>query len=194
MSSKIVFTGPPQVGKTTLRKIFFEGENPTKLLEYSLTPTHGKEAILLKLKETVGVFDLAGQENQRWYETDEKSVFFDAHIIIAVLDISSPKEEMMSFTKKLLNLKKEVSPTSFVYLLLHKTDKISKDKLTLLKNSFNDEFGDENLLTIAYTSIMKGSFLPTFTLFTEILKKSIGFEKDEGPRKEIPAHEAVCRI
>ncbi|MHA1560631.1 MAG: GTPase domain-containing protein, partial [Promethearchaeota archaeon] len=85
MSKKIVFTGPPKVGKTTLRKIFFEGENPSKLLEYSLTPTHGKESILLKLKENVGIFDLAGQENERWFETDEKSVFFDADIIIIVL-------------------------------------------------------------------------------------------------------------
>ncbi len=184
MSKKIVFTGPPKVGKTTLRKIFFEGENPSKLLEYSLTPTHGKESILLKLQENVGIFDLAGQENQRWYETDEKSVFFDSHIIILVLDISSPKEEMVSFTKKVLKLKKEITPSSFVYLLIHKIDLISKDQLSYIKVKLNEEFSDEKLLKIAYTSIMKDSFLPTFTLFTEILKQSIGFEKDEDEKYE----------
>ncbi len=179
MSKKIVFTGPPKVGKTTLRKIFFEGENPSKLLEYSLTPTHGKESILLKLKENVGIFDLAGQENQRWYETEAKSVFFDTQIIIIVLDTSSSKEEMVNFTKKVLTLKKEITPSSFVYLLIHKIDLISKDQLSYIKDKLKDEFQDEKLLKIAYTSIMKDSFLPTFTLFTEILKQSIGFEKDE---------------
>lgn len=182
MSKKIVFTGPPKVGKTTLRKIFFEGENPSKLLEYSLTPTHGKESILLKLKENVGIFDLAGQENQRWYETEAKSVFFDTQIIIIVLDTSSPKEEMVSFTKKVLTLKKEITPSSFVYLLIHKIDLISKDQLSYIKNKLNEEFSDEKLLKIAYTSIKKDSFLPTFTLFTEILKQSIGIEKDEDEK------------
>ena len=118
MSKKIIFTGPPQVGKTTLRKIFFEGENPTKLLEYSLTPTHGQETILLKLQENVGVFDLAGQENHRWMETEAKSVFIDADIIICVLDISAPLDTMMDFTKKLQKLRLKITPFSYLYLLL----------------------------------------------------------------------------
>ncbi len=194
MSKKIVITGPPKVGKTTLRKIFFEGENPSKLLEYSLTPTHGKETILLKLKENVGIFDLAGQENQRWYGTEAKSVFFDTQIIIIVLDISSPKEEMVSFTKKLLKLKEEITPSSYIYLLLHKTDLITRNKLLMIKNTFNDEFHDEKLLKIAYTSIMKDSFLPTFTLFTEILKQSIGFDKDEDEKYSLKFLEYIVNI
>ena len=194
MSKKIVFTGPPKVGKTTLRKIFFEGENPSKLLKYSLTPTHGKESILLKLKENVGIFDLAGQENQRWYETEAKSVFFDTQIIIIVLDTSSSKEEMVSFTKKVLTLKNEITPTSLVYLLIHKIDLISKDQLTYIKDKLNDEFRNEKLLKIAYTSIMKDSFLSTFTLFTEILKQSIGFEKDEDEKYSLKFLEYIVSI
>ncbi|QEE16616.1 GTPase domain-containing protein [Promethearchaeum syntrophicum] len=194
MSKKIVFTGPPKVGKTTLRKIFFEGENPSKLLEYSLTPTHGQESILLNLKEKVGVFDLAGQENQRWYETEAKSVFFDTQIIIVVLDSSSPKEEIVKFTKKVLKLRDEITPSSFVYLLLHKIDLISKDKLKIIKDKVNDEFQDVNLLEIAYTSIMKYSFLPTFTLFTEILKLSLGIKKDENEKYSLKFLEYVVSI
>ena len=60
MGKKIVIIGPPNAGKTTLRKIFFEGENSTSLLENSLEPTHGVESIILKLKEEIGIFDLAG--------------------------------------------------------------------------------------------------------------------------------------
>jgi len=194
MSKKIIFTGPPQVGKTTLRKIFFEGENPTKLLEYSLTPTHGKETILLKLKENVGVFDLAGQENQRWYETEAKSIFLDAHIIICVLDISSPVESLVGFAKKLLKLRQETTPSSFVYLLLHKTDLISSDQLILVEDTFNKEFHDEEAVKIAFTSIMKHSFLPTFTLFTEILKRSIGIDKEKDETFSLKFLEYVVSI
>ena len=60
MSNKIIFVGPPNAGKTTLRKIFFEGENRLKLLKFGLDPTHGQESVILKLSEDVGIFDLAG--------------------------------------------------------------------------------------------------------------------------------------
>ena len=194
MSKKIIITGPPKVGKTTLRKIFFEGENPSKLLEYSLTPTHGKESILLNFKENVGVFDLAGQENQRWFESNEKTIFLDSQIIIVVLDISSPKEELLSFSKKVLELRDEITSNSKIYILLHKTDLISKDKLNIIKDIFKDEFKDEKLLNIAYTSIMKDSFLPTFTLFTEILKQCLGIEKDEDEKYSLKFLEYVVTI
>ena len=53
MSKKIIFVGPTNAGKTTLRKVFFESENSSILLEFVLKPTHGKESILLKLDEKI---------------------------------------------------------------------------------------------------------------------------------------------
>ena len=67
MSHKIILVGPPEGGKTTLRKIFFEGENSSRILEYTLEPTRGYESILLDLRKKIGIFDLGGQENQRWF-------------------------------------------------------------------------------------------------------------------------------
>lgn len=64
MTNKIIIVSSSGAGKTTLRKIFFEGENALYLLRFSLEPTYGQETIILKLKEELGIFDLAGQENK----------------------------------------------------------------------------------------------------------------------------------
>ncbi|MHA1844461.1 MAG: hypothetical protein ACTSWE_09400, partial [Promethearchaeota archaeon] len=82
MGNKLIFIGPPGAGKTTLRKIFFEGENTKKLLEYALEPTYGEESIILrlpKIHEEIGIFDLAGQENERWLESEERAIFLDTN-------------------------------------------------------------------------------------------------------------------
>ena len=77
MSQKIIFIGPPGVGKTTLRRVFFEGESSRKLLEYAIEPTYGKETLILDFSQSIGIFDLAGQENERWLDSEEKNVFVD---------------------------------------------------------------------------------------------------------------------
>ena len=170
MSKKIIFVGPPGAGKTTCRKIFFEGESRAKLLEYALEPTHGQESILLKLSEDIGVFDLAGQENQRWFETEEKSIFNETKILIVVIDITTPIKDIIDFGEKIINIRDELTPSSFIYLLLHKKDLITQDKLNDIKLELIKKLGRKNLVKISFTSITKRFFLDTLSIFMEILK------------------------
>ena len=170
MSKKIIFVGPPNAGKTTLRKIFFEGENRIKLLKFGLEPTHGQESVILKICENVGIFDLAGQENWRWLETDEKSVFYNTKILIIVIDITTSIKEILEFIEKVLKIKDELTPSTYIYLLLHKKDLITQDRLADIKLGIIKKFGRENQIKIAYTSIMKKYFLEMLSLFMEILK------------------------
>jgi len=173
MGKKILIIGPPNAGKTTLRKIFFEGENSTSLLENSLEPTHGVESIILKLREEIGIFDLAGQENQYWFEINKNSIFIDSEIVIIVIDISSPLEDIVSFTNTVLTIRNELTPTSIVYLLLHKIDLIDSKKLMDLRIEIDKEFFKESLLKISSTSIKKEYIQKTFGLFIDILKTCI---------------------
>ncbi len=170
MSKKIVFIGPPEAGKTTLRKIFFEGENRKELLEHALEPTHGQETIIVKLKQDIGVFDLAGQENQRWFETEDKSIFDNTEILIVVIDITSPMQEILEFITKIINIRDELTPSSFIFLLLHKKDLLTREKISDIKLKLIRELRRISRLKIAFTSIKKKYFLETLSLFMEILK------------------------
>ena len=105
MSKKVIIVAPSGAGKTTLRKVFFEGENSKKLMEYALEPTYGEESLIFRLpglNEDLGIFDLAGQENERWLNSEEKSIFYDAKIILVVIDIKSELDFIVSFIRKIL--------------------------------------------------------------------------------------------
>ena len=173
MGKKIIFIGPADAGKTTLRKVFFEGENSSKLLKFGLEPTHGKESILINLDEKIGIFDLAGQENKRWLETEDKEIFYETEIIIVVFDISKPYNEIPDFIKRVFLIREELTPKAFIYILLHKRDLISDNNKTEIMLKLSDIIKNENNIKVAFTSIQKQFFIDTFSLFIEILKNCL---------------------
>ena len=173
MSKKIIFVGPSGAGKTTLRKIFFEGESSTKLLEYALEPTYGEESLILRLpgiNQDVGIFDLAGQENERWLETDEKAIFHGTKLILVVIDISSSYDEIVKFTRKIIDIRDALTPSTFIFVLLHKIDLVSEKKVREIKSVIKSDFSNGSLLSFLFTSLKREYFAQTFSYFIDIMK------------------------
>jgi len=173
MSRKLVFVGPPGVGKTTLRKIFFEGEHSSHLLKYSLTPTHGQESIILNLKEDIGIFDLAGQENEKWLEGKGKKVFHDAENIIVVVEAKALFENIYNFTKKIIKIREEFYGFTYITLLVHKIDLLDKEELVIIIKKINESFKNEFNFSIEFTSITRDYFLHTYSVFINIISAAL---------------------
>jgi len=171
MTKKIVFIGPASTGKTSLRKVFFEGESSKKILAFSLEPTFGQESIVLNLQEMIGIFDLAGQENETWLEVNEDSILKGTRIMILVIDCTDTFENNLDFIKRVINLRDLIVQDCLIYILVHKIDLISENELYDLKLLMQDRLYYFNLINIAYTSIQRDYFADTFSVFIDILRK-----------------------
>jgi len=182
LSKKIIFVGPSGAGKTTLRKLFFEGENSTKLLEYALDPTYGEESLILRLpgiSEDIGIFDLAGQENERWLNTDENSIFYGTKVIIVVIDISMSLEDILNFIKRIIEIRNELTPETIIYVLIHKIDLVSQKRIRNINEGIIRAFPAEKLFKFLFTSLKKKYFTQTFSYFIEIMKSCLVDETSE---------------
>ena len=174
MSKKIIFIGPAGAGKTTLKKVFFEGESSSILLEQELEPTHGKESTLLNFKEEIGIFDLAGQENQIWFSDRGRDVFSESNTIICVLDIRNSLESIIRFLIKIYKLKKELQLHSCkIIAFLHKIDLRSSsyvyNKLKTIQEFITLQHPRGKNFEIYKTSITKDNFYDTFYIISKIL-------------------------
>jgi len=170
--------GPPAAGKTTLKQVFFEMANPLRLLGTSLDPTHGYEVgVYRQFNTNIGVFDLGGQENDRWLG-EEQDIFQAADLIICVYPVTDSVEDAIEFLTRLAGVKKNQCPDARIYFLYHKRDLLSvpvlsqqmRELSTLVKTRIPEL---RPKFEIFPTSIAEAFFFSTFRVFGEIISRII---------------------
>jgi len=173
-SKKIVITGPPGTGKTTIKRVYFDLANPIKLIETSLEPTRGINSSVYSIfNSNLGIFDLAGQENDNWYGKD-KNIFSQSSVIFCVFDIRSSLESIIKFILKVLKLKKESKMYNCrIITFLHKIDLVKPSyisiKVKAIKDFFRVKYPEGLNVKIYKTSIAKEFFIQTYYSLLEIL-------------------------
>ena len=156
---KVLMIGPPGVGKTTIKEVFFEIANPLELLKNPLEPTKGvatSNYSFFDLK--LSIFDLAGQEIENWFKED-KYIFFQSNIIICVLDIRSHLKDITYFLQRVIEIFKELKLKNCHFVIfLHKIDLIDaiflRHKLRAINEFLTKEKRLKSKIKIYTTSLI----------------------------------------
>jgi len=151
------------------------------LLENPLDPTRGADSSVYSLfQQNLGIFDLAGQENEDWFSKD-KEIFKFANSIICVLDINSHIKDIIEFIDNILELYEEMKLNCKVIILLHKIDLIDslylRHKLEHLNNHINNKNNNKIQIKVYTTSITKEFFFDLFYIFSDIISEILKHEK-----------------
>ena len=187
---KILILGRASTGKSSIKKVIFEGKDPQKLLDESLAPTRGiSPSIYSWFDLTLGFFDTSGQELDVLLNDDHilTTAFKNSNYIIYVFDYiiwNSQQQEIINEINNILRIIEKKSYNTQLILFCHKTDLIKKQKYgTKASQQIIDKYFqlqisrirnkiEETLnLPLYFTSLYPKLIYSLYTAFCDILGK-----------------------
>jgi hypothetical protein len=179
-AKKILLLGRAGTGKTSIKKIIFEGLDPKDLLYNPLEPTRGiAPSVYSWLDLKLGLFDSSGQELSYLLNNEADSehtlAFENTDFIIYMLDYPgwiSQSEEIISEIKKIQEIIEKKSQSAKLLLFFHKIDLLGKEvdskDLGKIEVNLKKQFD----LPIHFTSIHPDLIYSLYNAFYEILSSS----------------------
>ncbi len=187
---KILILGKPEVGKSTIKNIVFEGANPEDLLKNPLSPTKTLTPTAYSwLDLDLGVFDSAGQRSDELIENKKTKnmAFSNTDNIVYIFDYKMwQKEKQLIFTDitTYSKIRDELCSNAKFILFVHKIDLIPIEKrdseLSKIKEEITKRLGSK--ATIYFTSITPDLIYQLYNAFYEILS---GFSEKRSIIKDI---------
>ena len=184
-SRKIMLIGPSNVGKTTIKKLFFEGISQDQLLNVSSEPTIGIEYYNYEWFDLkLGIADLAGQEINDFLTTSEdydSNLFEGTDVILFMFDVQSwtvNSDALLNLLKKILDLANKHVQKNKIYVFCHKIDLIPQNLREDLQKNVNLFFSQISLNNIYFTSI-KDDFLHDLIKNLQLIIGSISIKMEK---------------
>ena len=183
INKKIILIGPAGTGKTSIKKTFFEKFSPISLLNEPLRPSRGLNTSIYSLGDSeLGVFDLAGQENDLWFKDSDESIFNDSNLIICIFDIHNSVESIIQFLLKVYQIKTERNLKScHIVAFLHKIDLVSHSyvdrKIKTIYEFMTKQHPSGALFEIYKTSISQQNYYNTFQTLSHLLKVILSLQE-----------------
>ena len=163
MTTKITFIGKPEVGKTTIKKVIFEGEDPNKLVLFPLEASVRIDYSVHEFMDSkIVLIDTPGQSLSNLLEDKEKQKrsFENANAIIYIFDYPTyidNSEDIINDIKSIYNINRKHEFGAKIILFLHKVDLIIAKKigfkLAIVKKQINKLLSLPEELPIHFTSL-----------------------------------------
>jgi len=137
LTTKIAFVGKPEMGKTTIKKVVFEGVDPNELVLFPLEATITQKFSIHEFMDSkIILLDTAGQSLSSLLEDEEKQIrsFENTNAIIYIFDYPTyieNSEEVINDIRRIYEINKKHNFNAKIILFLHKIDLIVAQKLGL---------------------------------------------------------------
>ncbi|MFX1453369.1 MAG: GTPase, partial [Promethearchaeota archaeon] len=178
MATKVTFVGKPEVGKTTIKKVILEGEDPTELIMFPLEATIGIQYSVHDFMDLkVSLLDSPGQSLPLLLEDDQKQImtFGDTSAIIYIFDYPNwieNSQDIIDDIKKIYEIRKKLEIDAKIVLFLHKIDLLIHKKigsmLALIRRQVVKQLNLPEDLSIYFTSLHPNLIYTVYNAISDI--------------------------
>ncbi len=192
MATKISMIGPPAVGKTTIKKVMFDGEDPNELIIFPLEATIGiKYSVHDFMDLKISLLDSPGQSLPTLLEDEQKQLltFGDTSAIIYIFDYPTwikNSQDILDDVKKLYEINKKLGFEAKIILFLHKIDLLITKKigsmLALIRRQIIKQLNLPEELPIYFTSLHPNLIYTTYNAISDTISN---FSEDTSKLKKI---------
>jgi len=192
MATKISMVGKPEVGKTTIKKVIFEGEDPNELVIFPLEATIGiKYSVHDFMNLKISLLDSPGQSLPLLLEDEQKQIltFGDTSAIIYIFDYPSwieNSQDIIDDIKKIYEIKKKQEFDAKIILFLHKIDLLINKKigsmLALIKRQVIRQLNLSEELPIYFTSLHPNLIFTVYNAISDIFSN---YSRDSSNLKKL---------
>ncbi len=161
---RLCLCGKPEVGKSTIKKVIFDGTNPNKLVLFPLEATIGVKYSKHEFMDSkIMLIDTPGQSLPQLLKDEEKQIhsFENTSAIIYIFDYPSwmrDSEKIIEDIKSLYEINMKHKFEAKLILFLHKIDLLFSDKkmglkLEIIRKQINKLLNFPEELNLYFTSL-----------------------------------------
>ncbi len=192
MATKISMVGKPEVGKTTIKKVILEGEDPSELVMFPLEATIGIQYSVHEFMDLkISLLDSPGQSLPLLLEDEQKQLmtFGNTSAIIYIFDYPTwieNSQDIIDDIKKIYEIKNKLEVDAKIVLFLHKIDLLIHKKigsmLALIRKQVIKQLNLPEEFPIYFTSLHPNLIYTVYNAISDIFSN---FSKDSSYLKEI---------
>ncbi len=184
LKRKVILIGRPETGKSSIKKVVFEGQDPMSLLSEPLAPTRGFEpSVHTWFDLTIGLIDTSGQEIDTFLTRSEEQqlTFQNSDLIIYVFDYNGwliKKEDIFEDLNVIASILQNLNINANLTCFCHKIDLIEQN----IREQEIREIKSQIKIPTFFTSIKPELLYRLYEAFHELLTI---FSREFGKIKKI---------